>query len=192
MNLKPLAGAALLAVGRGAAGMAQFEGTLAAFGASLAPLLAFPLVVAGFGLAQGKLEVAAGVVLLTVIVQLTPVVVSHWLAVRWKREDQWLRYATAVNWCRWVPLVGLFPVLGIVSDGAPDEASLTLSLEIVGLYALWLNWLVARHGLSLGRGRAAALVAVVTAALAVLVMGPQLLDIAINGTSPAPANGSGS
>ena len=189
MNFKPLAGAALLAVGQGAAGMARFEGTVASFGASLAPLVVLPLVPAGMALAQGEVLAAITFVLLTVVGQLAPLVLSHWGAVRWGREAQWLRYATAFNWCQWVLPVMSFLVLSFARGPLPDEQAVAATLVIVGLYALWLNWVLARHGLDLGRWRAAGLVLGIYCVTAALVMLPQVLAVAVNGLPPGIESG---
>ena len=191
MNWKPLAGAALLAVGRGAAGMARFDNTVAAFLASLAPWVAFPLVAAGFGLAAGEVRGAVALLLVLAVAQLTPAVLSHWFAEKWGRGGQWLRYATAFNWCQWVLPVAFFVVLAVVGGGTPDERSVTITFIGVGLYALWLSWLLARHGLSLGIGRAALLVVAVNAATWLLLETPQFVARVL-GAVPGASNGSGS
>ena len=54
-----------------------------------------------------------------------------------------------------------------------------------GFYALWLHWLVARHGLGLGGWRAALLVLLVSLGTLMLLLSPLLAAAALNG----PAGG---
>lgn len=192
MNWKPLAGAALLAAGRGAAGIAQFEGTVAAFGASLAPWAAFALVAAAWRLLHGHPVAAVATVLGMVVAQLAPAVLSHALAVRWKCEAEWLRYATAFNWCQWVVPFAFVAALAVLGNGEPDEGAIEAAVVVVGVYALWLFTLLARHGLGLGWGRAVLLALGVNLLTGALVLLPQLAALAVNGVPLAVPNGAGS
>ena len=178
MNLQPLVGVALLATGR-ARGLARFESTVPAFLASLAPLIAVPLAVSVLLLLSGRGWEAVTAFSLSVVAQVSPPVVSHWLAVRWGREAEWLRYATAANWCQWALPVAAFVllvVLQLVGGGrmTVDQATQLLILGLAA-YGLWLHWLIARHALALGWGRAAWLVVLVNGATVLLVMLPRVL-----------------
>lgn len=176
MRMSPLIGAAQLAVGR-AVGIARFGDTVHAFMASLAPLVAFPLVGAVFLLMGGSPEDALTTLLLTLVAQLTPAVVSHALAVRWGREAEWLRYATAFNWCQWAIPAAAFVLMVVLQlatvGGVGDEAAGDILIVALAAYALWLHFLLARAGLGLGRGRSVALVLIVNAATVALVLGPR-------------------
>ena len=104
---------------------------------------------------------------------------SHVIARAWQREEQWLLYAVAFNWCHWaIPVVAaaLFVVLMVlVGIGVPVRpAAATLLLVFLG-YALWLHWFVARQALGLGVGQAVGLVVLVNLATAATVMGPGFL-----------------
>ena len=181
MNFQPLIGAARLALGRGK-GMECFGDTPQAFLASLAPLLAFPLVGAGALLLSGKPLVALLAFLLSLVGLLAPAVLSHALAARWQREAQWMRYATAFNWCQWALPVAAFALLvGLqvaTGGGMAEETAAELLLLGLAIYGLWLHWTVARHGLDLPRGRAAWFVALVNAGTVALVMVPRLIGAA--------------
>ncbi len=184
----PLIGALQLAVGQ-ARGMARFGDTPQAFLASLAPLVAFPLVGATMLLYSGVVRQAFGTLLMTLVAQLAPAVLSHMVAVRWGRGAQWLRYATAFNWCQWaIPLMAflLLVLLQIgLGNGMSDAAAAQLLVLALAAYGLWLHWTLARHGLDLTRGRAAVLVALVNAGTVAMVLGPRLLHGLINGADPA-------
>lgn len=179
MAFGPLIGAVQLAVGRGV-GIARFGDSVPAFMASLAPLIAFPVVgAAALAMTGAGGQVVLAVLLLTAVAQLAPAVLSHWLAVRWGREAQWLRYATAFNWCQLtIPVAALvmLVVVQIGTAGALPEgaAKRVLTLMLAG-YVLWLNWTIARHGLALSRKRAAGLVALVNVGTIVLIVGPGLV-----------------
>ena len=172
-----LLGVARLARGR-ADGLAAFGNTSQAFLASLAPLIAFPLVGGGLALAGGGGLSAVSNLLATFVALLAPPVLSWWFARRWQREALWARFATAFNWCQWaIPavaavlllLVGLMMTAGVPNRIAGD----VLVLGLVG-YALWLYWFLASRALELSAVRAAVFVICVNLATAALVFGPQL------------------
>lgn len=180
-----LIGAARLAVGL-RDGIMRFKNTPQAFLASLAPLVAFPLLGVLLLLAGGHWTVAAVLLLLVLVSQVAPPVISHWLAVRWGREAAWLRYATAYNWCQWAlavaAVVMLFVAEFAVMAGLPEEAGASLLVVGLGLYGLWLHWTVARHGLSLGWLRAAVLVAAVNIVTTALTW--RLVSILVRSVPP--------
>lgn len=177
-RLNPIAGMLQVAVGR-AAGLEQFGGTVPAFLNSLAPLIAFPLAGALIELYRADWLGAVSLMLLTLVAQLAPPVLSHLFAVRWRVEERWLHYATAYNWCYWaVPLTGAVMTLGfavVVGAGLPSTIAAQALLAFLGLYSLWLNWFVARHTLGIGKARAALMVVVVNLGTAMLAIGPALL-----------------
>src|ERR1700744_2339459 len=91
----------VLRVARGRAdGMAQFGATRDAFLASLAPLIAFPLVGGVLMMLGGGGLDALTDLLATLCALLAPPVLSFEVARWWRREAEWLRFATAFNWCQ--------------------------------------------------------------------------------------------
>ena len=86
-KLNPALGVARIAIGR-PEGLREFGRTVPSFLSSLAPLLAFPLAGALIELVRGGVMLALATVAISLILQLTPPVVSHALAVWWKREEQ--------------------------------------------------------------------------------------------------------
>lgn len=174
----PAMGVLRVAVGR-AEGLAYFGRTVQSFLTSLAPLLAFPLAGAIIEFFRDGPLVAIELVLLTIVLQLAPAVLSHTLAVRWKREAQWMHFATAYNWCYWaLPVVAflLMMLFGmLIGAGLPDTVAAKGVLAGLGLYSLWLHWFLARHALELTRWRAALLVILVNAGTILLAIGPTQL-----------------
>jgi hypothetical protein len=172
-----LLGVLLIARGR-AEGLAQFGNTSQAFLASLAPLVAFPLV-GGMLLAIGG-DLYAGIVsfLETMCVLLAQPVISEALAGWWGRGDLWLRYATAFNWCQWaIPALAsvLVVLLGLLLTlGMPPNWAGPMLLAGLGGYGLWLQWFLGRHALMLSHKRAAILVVLVNLGTAALLLGPRL------------------
>ncbi|AOW45624.1 hypothetical protein [Acetobacter ascendens] len=154
---RTLQGMLLLASGR-RDGMACFDGTLDAFGAALAPQLAFLVV----GLMQVFLQtdkiMALIKVLLSLCVTLLPAVVSHFYAQRWGRGALWLRYITAATWCNWVVvLISLAATLlaALLFPAIAQQPGFMAALVMTAaVYELWLQWFVARVGLSISGGRA--------------------------------------
>lgn len=173
-----VAGVARIAIGRGD-GLQHFGGTPQAFLSSLAPLLALPIAGAIIGFISGDAREAALNLAMALVAMLTPAVVSYELARLWKRGEQWLRFATAFNWCEWIlPVLAcvlILPVSGAVGLGfSPDIAAMAMLLCLAA-YGLWLHWFLARKALSLTGGRAALLVLVVNFVTATAVTVPMLL-----------------
>lgn len=165
-------GISRLARGR-ADGMAQFGDTPQAFLASLAPLLAFPLVGGLRLLLAGRVAGALLVVLASCVALLAPPVLSHALARLWDREAAWSRYATAFNWCHWATLLAAMALLLVLGPtAAGGAASGGVFVLALSLYTLWLQAFLARHGLGVSWPRALAVVLVTNAGSALLVFGP--------------------
>ncbi|HKM64074.1 MAG TPA: hypothetical protein VJY39_16455 [Acidisphaera sp.] len=173
---------ALCARGR-AEGIAMFGDTPAAFLASLAPLIAFPLVAtltsitAHGGGAQSLSDLVVFLQAFDALLALP--VVSHALARWWGREEAWLRYATAANWCHWLLevafMVAIFAAAVLAAFGLPGNLLLGPFLLAAAAYSLWLQFFLARRGLGLRRGRAWLLVIVGNVIAAMLIAGPALL-----------------
>ena len=176
--LRILTGIVRLARGR-ADGFERFTATPQGFLGSLAPLLAFPIVGSVLMLAGGAGSAALGDLLATVCAVLAPAVLSHALARLWGREDAWLRFITAFNWCQWViPLAAMLVRLcvGIASPlGLPTNAGAILAMALLGGYGLWLHYFLARQGLGVSPGRSVVLVIVVNFGTVLLVIVPRLL-----------------
>jgi hypothetical protein len=170
----------ILRIARGRAdGIACFASTPQGFLTSLAPLIAFPLVGALLGtLTEGPRRALAGLAM-TLCALLTPAVVSYELARVWKRDDAWLRFATAFNWCEWIlPVLAcliMVPLSVAISMGLSQDAASAMLLGCLGAYGIWLHWFLARNALALSRLRAVALVLLVNLGTLVAVLGPGLL-----------------
>jgi hypothetical protein len=169
-----------LARGR-ADGMQQFGGTRDAFLASLAPLIAFPLVGGVLMLLGGGGLTAVSDLLATVCALIAPLVLSFEAARLWQRQQFWLRFATAFNWCQWViPVVGsvLLLVFAILAAlGLPRPLARGGVVLALLFYALWLHWFLARHGLGLSPVRALLMVFAVNLATVLLVVGPRMVTL---------------
>jgi hypothetical protein len=160
-------------------GIGQFGGTSESFLASLAPLVAFPVVGALLMLLRGSWHEALVDLGLAVCAVLAPAVISYELSRLWGRQANWLRFATAFNWCQWIlPILTtiLLVVASIaVAAGLGEYGGAAIVFLGVGCYALWLHWFLARHALELGGGRAALLVLAVNVGTGLLLAGPALL-----------------
>ena len=162
-------------------GLLQFGATRDSFLASLAPLIAFPLVGGLLMLGGGGGLSAVSDLLATVCALLAPPVLTYEAARLWGREAAWLRFATAFNWCQWViPVVGSMLLLTLALLAALGLPRALARLGVVfGLvsYGLWLHWFLARHGLGLTRLRAALMVFVVNTVTVMLVLGPRMVTL---------------
>jgi hypothetical protein len=166
-------------------GLERFGATREAFLASLAPLVAFPLVGGVLMLLGGGGLTALSDLLATICALVAPPVLSYEVARLWGREAAWLRYATAFNWCQWViPVIGsVLLIMGgiLVGLGVPRaSASAGVVFALVG-YGLWLHWFLARNGLGLSGLRAVVMVLGVNLATVALVLGPRVLALALGG-----------
>jgi len=173
-------------------GLAQFGDTSQAFVSSLIPLILFPLLravllPAGDGLPRGTILLA------TITAVLATAVLSHLMAQVFRQEPRWKRYATAVNWNTWVLQFGVMAALvaaaGLASAGMNPKMALIASFVALAVYALWLQFFLARHGLSLSRVRAVLLILAVNAGTAALVVVPELAWQAIEREGASPAAG---
>lgn len=186
--MKILLGVARLARGRGD-GIALFDATPEAFLRSLIPLLGFSVLGSLLFLTIGTQREALELLLLSLIAQLAPPVLSHAIASRWGREEDWLRYATAMNWCQVVLPFALLAVLFGLNIGAALGVDVKPVLGLVWLgalaYVLWLSWIVARYGLDLSRTRAALLVGIVVLGTSLLAELPSVLAGVTQGTEQA-------
>ncbi len=130
-------------------------------------------------LASGGGWAAVSDLLATFCALLAPPVLSYEPARWWKRTDQWLRFATALNWCQWaipvlasVLLIVAYPMLaGAMSAQFAGGAV----IAVLACYALWLHWFLARHALMISAIRAVLLVVVVNLGTLLLVLGPSML-----------------
>lgn len=159
-------------------GIECFGSNSQAFLASLAPLLAFPLVGTAFGLFTEGVVASLTEFAMYLCALLTPAVLSFELARWWGRSDRWLQFATAFNWCEWIlPLLGclvMIPISVAMGAGLDAHAASLILLGCLGLYGLWLHWFLARHALSLSRVRAGVMVVLVNAATVFVAAVPRL------------------
>lgn len=152
---------------------------------SLVPLLAFPVVFMLLLLIGGGAARDIAELLSLICALLAQMVLSAGLARVWGREAEWGRYAVALNWCQWaVPAAGLALLLSLrllVGMGLPEAAAPPLALLALAGYALVLQWFIARHGLRISGGRAAAVVLALNLATAAVVFIPTQLQLLIGG-----------
>lgn len=179
-------GLLLLATFR-ARGLEGFVATQQGFMNSLAPLIAFPLVGGLVALAGGGGLSALTDLLATAVALLAPPVLTHFFAVRYRREALWLRYAVAFNWCQWaVPVAALLVLLAmgmLLGAGLPSPVAVPLAMAALAGYGLGLHWFLASRGLQLSWWRAAILVFAVNTLTLVLVIGPRIAAALLNGAA---------
>jgi hypothetical protein len=174
-----LRGVWLLARGR-AAGIKEFANTADGLTASLAPLIAFPLVGAGRTamLGQPKLAVIGFLARLCAVLALP--VITHQFARAVGREALWLRTVTALDWSFWmiVPLLLVAAAFGAVLMKAGLDLTSAEYAAIAALmaYVFWYHWFTVRVGLEIGIWQAILLVFLNSVAIGLLTDAPLLLD----------------
>ena len=151
----------LLLAGGKREGLAYFEGTPDAFGAALAPQMAYILVGGVQIFLLPDKVMSATKLLLSLCVLFLPAVVSHFYAQRWGRGALWLRYITAATWCGWVVVLICLACALIAAVFTPEIARQQAFIGALALcaaaYELWLQWFVAKVGLGVSGARAALL-----------------------------------
>jgi hypothetical protein len=171
----------LLARGR-RAGIAEFGNSTDALAASLAPLIAFPLVGAAVAGLQGAWQAGVIDLLSRLCAVLAVPVITYEFARATGCEDKWLRTVTALDWSFWaiVPLmfVAAFAGAGLVAAGLALHLAAGIMLGACAAYLLWLHWVIARAGLEIGAGQAALLVLLTCLAIGFCSVGPVALDYA--------------
>jgi hypothetical protein len=170
----------LLKLARGdKAGIAEFGNSEPAFTASLAPLIAFPLVGAALTALSGDWKSAALGLLARLSAVLALPVITYEFAARTGHAGTWLRTATALNWSFWViiPLLLLasFAGAGLFVAGLPMHAVITVIFGVLAAYLLWYHWIIVRAGLMLPAGQAALLVGLIGAAITLCTAGQLLV-----------------
>ncbi|GBQ15678.1 hypothetical protein [Swaminathania salitolerans] len=163
----------VLLLGRGdPRGIASFGSGPEALLSALAPSVALCLVTILSQALRGYDAIGVVKIFLLIVTLLSRLVVSQFMAVIWKRDDRWIRYATASLWCNWLPIVIMLFAVSLVqllSPGAASGGSAVGGVVLgVELYELWLSWFVARAGLEIGGGKAALLIVAVNVSLMLL------------------------
>ena len=134
-------------------GLADFPNTETGFSASLAPLIAFPLVTGGLVAASGHYRLAALIFLTRICTVLIPPLIIEAGARITRKRATWLLTATALNWSFWLvlPLMLVAQVIAslLLRAGVPLAAALDGAVLILGLYGLWFQWFTIRGGLRL-------------------------------------------
>lgn len=151
-----------------AKGAEEFSSTPESFTASLAPFIAFPLVGAVITSVSGDWKMAAIVFFSRLCgVLILPVLIYEFARI-FGRKAQWLRTATALNWCNWLALpaalVAVVIMTAAISCGLSAQFSEIAAIGIIGLYLLWNRWFVLKVGLQLN-GWPAALILVASLVL---------------------------
>lgn len=169
--------------------MADFANTGNSLTASMAPLIAFPLVGALLLVMKGDVTDALVSFTAQLCVALAPALITYEFARAWGREAVWLRTASALNWSFWMvlPLLMLAAVLGamLVSLGVHDNIAEAMMIAVTGCYIMWLHWFIVRTGLNTGVWQAILLVVVTNIVIGLLALGPDLIDMAMGGKMTA-------
>lgn len=163
-------------------GVNEFPSTVDGFSASLAPLIAFPLVGAALAAMNGDwADGATSFISRLCAVCMLPLII-HAVAKRSGREQMWLRTATILNWSFWVlvPLLVISVLLASfgISFGIPAEHAEILVLVLIGLYVLWLHWFIIKSGLEMSKWQAFGVLLVASLCTGLLSIGPILIDYA--------------
>jgi hypothetical protein len=176
-----LRGLFLLAQGK-PSGMREFDSSADAFYASIAPLIAFPLVFDGVSVANGQWQAGILGFLGQLCAVLALPVIIQAFAQATGREALWLRTAVALGWSFWIilpaGLIAGFASAALVAAGMGQNTGAILVLGLVAGYLLWYRWFILRAGLGLGIWQAAILVGLTSAAIGLLTTGPALIDLA--------------
>lgn len=177
-----------LAIGD-ASGLREFGNTTAAFSASIAPLLAFPLVGSALFGVQGHWLLAASMLLSRICGVLAQPVIVQATARRTRSEATWLVTSTTLNWSIWLIfpliLVGMLVSNAFTSLGTSGPVAIVLTAVMIMLYMLWLQWFILRVGLKIGGWVALLVLLILNISVASLyfipyAFHPELLRLTLN------------
>ncbi|HEX7391256.1 MAG TPA: hypothetical protein VF286_14195 [Acidiphilium sp.] len=161
-----------------AAGIREFGNSTAAFSASIAPLLAFPIVGSALVGLQGHWIIAVSIFLSRICGVLIQPAITQWSAHRAGQGATWLMTSTALNWSIWLifPLVLVGIVLGssLVNLGLPQQAATGIVFGLIALYMLWYQGFILRSGLNFSIWRALGVVVVMNLAIGIAYVIPYL------------------
>jgi hypothetical protein len=174
-----LRGLFMLARGR-VTGVLEFANSDEALFASLAPLIAFPLVGAGIKVLYGQpVEAAAWFLARLCAVLALPVMIRE-IARAAGQEASWLRTATALNWSFWMvlPVLLVAAIIGAVLEeaGVNGVDAEFAALGAMLAWLLWYQWFIIRAGLKLGVWPAAGAIGVISLTIVILTDGPWLIQ----------------
>lgn len=181
-------GIAKLACGN-AKGAEEFAGTAEGFTASLAPLIAFPLVGAVVTGLSGNWKMALlGFVSRFCAVLILPLLVYEFSRL-FHRQTHWLRTATALNWCYWlvlpVVLVAAIVAASLGAFGLPLPDVEVAMFGLGGLYLLWNRWFILKAGLNINGWRAVLILLVSMVFSAVFSLLPLVVGLPLGGIGSA-------
>jgi hypothetical protein len=124
---------------------------------SLAPLVAFSLVIGGLDVLAGKKAQGISLFLSSLCGLLAPPVIAEPLCRLWGCLDRWALFANMLNWVQIlmapVMAVVLITAVLLVSAGLPLVVSTLVLMLAVLTYVTWLQWFCARGALGLTRWR---------------------------------------
>lgn len=171
-------------------GFEEFGATPEAFTASLAPLIAFPVVGALLmAIASGWKMALLGLLSRLCSVLILPVL-TYEFARLFGRQSQWLRTATAMNWCLWLLIPAMFVaiLLGVIAAeiGAPQPLAEFGTLMLAGLYLLWNRWYIFKAGLEVNGWRAGGIILVSLVLGALFTLLPIWAGLPMPGLNGAP------
>jgi len=134
-------------------GLREFGNSPRTFSASLAPLLAFPLVGSALFALSGHFMLALVMLLSRVAAVLLQPVITEFVAGRSNSSTTWLMTSTALNWSVWLvfPLIflGVLIANGLVTTGVSDYNAVIIAACLIAAYYTWLQWFILRTGLRL-------------------------------------------
>jgi hypothetical protein len=174
------------------------------FLASLAPLVALPIVAGALTCLGGKVTEGVSFALSSICSVLAPPVIADLFCTLWNRGPQWARFSTVMNWAHWLFIGQTILMLGFAEAVAQSGMEFFGTIILIGFvaYLFAINLFIARTALAISMGRAIVLILVTGIGTAVLTLGPNFSALekaaekaaqdAAKPTLSAPANGSGS
>jgi hypothetical protein len=158
------------------AGIAEFGSNLDHFYASFGPLIGIPLALALVMAVQGDWQPAlVGFLSNLVGVLLLPVLIYEFSRL-FKRQDLWMRTATALNWS-FLMIFPAFAVAVLVSGvlarcGLAETAAAMLTLALLGAYLLWYRLFALAAGLGLSLWQAGLVMLVSSVGVGIVTLAP--------------------
>lgn len=170
------------------AGITEFGSHLEHFYASLGPLVGIPLAFALVLAVRGAWQPAVLGFLLSLAAVLLPPLLIYEFARLFKRQELWMRAATAFNWSFLMvfpAFAGAVLIGNILSQcGLAETPAAVLTLGLMALYLLWYRLFALAAGLGLSLWQAGVVVLATSLAVGIVTLLPVALGLGPSLTLP--------
>ncbi|AHJ62473.1 Hypothetical protein GbCGDNIH3_0688 [Granulibacter bethesdensis] len=173
-------------------GLSDFGSGIEALLGALAPVIGCALAVSLLLVFNHASRAGLAYMLQSIVLLLTPLLVSDILAHFWNRRPEWGLYATVLIWSQWIALfAGMLLLLAaqvMVSAGLQQEDAVAVLVVLLAVYGIALQCFLARVSLNISALRIIVLIVLTNLGTAVLALGPAQLARMLHPSHSSPAH----